>query len=54
MTDALHRDDGISYSTTLQVPDYTFDPTMHLQMKNICNHMWILPQVYHINIYCII
>lgn len=30
MIDALHRDDGISYSATLQIPDYTFDPTMHL------------------------
>lgn len=35
VTDSLHRDDGISYSTTLQVSDYTFDPTMHLQMESM-------------------
>lgn len=33
MVDALHRDDGISYSTTLVVLDYTFDPTVHLYVE---------------------
>lgn len=32
MADALHRDDGISYPTALQVSYDTFDPTMHLRV----------------------
>lgn len=33
MADALHGNDGISYSATLKVPHHTFDPTMHLHRK---------------------
>lgn len=35
MADALHRDDGVRYPATLQVPHYTFDPSMHLRMKSM-------------------
>lgn len=35
MTNALYRDNGIGYSSSLKVPDYTFDPTMHLWTESI-------------------
>lgn len=42
MVDALHRNGGIGYSTTLGIPHNAFDPTMHLQATSI-EHLWNLP-----------
>lgn len=50
VANALHRDDGISYSTTLHVPHHTFDPTMHLHSATMCESC---PELTPINIYFI-
>lgn len=41
VVDALHRNGGIGYSTTLGIPHNAFDPTMHLQAISM-EHLWIL------------
>lgn len=40
MVDALHRNGGIGYSTTLGIPHNAFDTTMHLQAISR-EHLWI-------------
>lgn len=42
VVDALHRNGGIGYSTTLGISHNAFDPTMHLQAISM-EHLWILP-----------
>lgn len=37
VADALHRDDRISYSTTLPVPHDAFDPTKRLHATSMTN-----------------
>lgn len=40
MVDALHRNGGVGYSTTLGIPHNTSDTTMHLQAISM-EYLWI-------------